>query len=77
MQERGEIFFFYRPKVGKEEAHSADDVQRLYIVMRPESGERAVKEKREPDGGKEGTKKGSHLPGGHDSEVKIVATNGP
>ncbi|KAF3955543.1 hypothetical protein CMV_019246 [Castanea mollissima] len=32
IQERGEIFFFYRPKVDKEEAHSADDVQRLYCA---------------------------------------------
>ncbi|CAL0332116.1 unnamed protein product [Lupinus luteus] len=45
IQERGEIYFFYRPKVGKEEAHSDDDVQRLYIIMRPESGERAIEEK--------------------------------
>ncbi|XP_019447620.1 PREDICTED: uncharacterized protein LOC109350775 [Lupinus angustifolius] len=49
IQERGEIYFFYRPKVGKEEAHSDDDVQRLYIIMRPESGERAVEEKQHHD----------------------------
>lgn len=53
-QEGGEIFFFYRPKVNKEEAHSPDDVQRLYIVLRPESGERPVEEKQGPDLGKEG-----------------------
>ncbi|BBG98683.1 Mitochondrial transcription termination factor family protein [Prunus dulcis] len=57
IQERGEIFFFYRPKVNKEEAHSPDDVQRLYIVLRPESGERPIEEKQEPDSGKEGAKK--------------------
>ncbi|KEH39685.1 hypothetical protein MTR_2g105710 [Medicago truncatula] len=51
IQERGEIFFFYRSKVNKEEAHSADDVQRLYIIMRPESGERAVEVKQRKDGG--------------------------
>lgn len=56
LQERGEIFFFYRPKVDKEEAHSPDDVQRLYIVLRPESGERPIEEKQEPDSGKEGAK---------------------
>ncbi|XP_020232273.1 uncharacterized protein LOC109812671 isoform X1 [Cajanus cajan] len=44
IEERGEIFFFYRPKVRKEEAHNVDDVQRLYIIMQPESGERAVEE---------------------------------
>lgn len=57
MQERGCIFFFYRPKVSKEEAHGPDDVQRLYIVLRPESGERTVEEKQAPDSGKEGEKK--------------------
>lgn len=51
IQERGEIFFFYRSKVNKEEARSADDVQRLYIIMRPESGERAVEVKQRKDGG--------------------------
>lgn len=35
VQERGDIFFFYRPKVDKEEAHGAGDVQRLYLVLRP------------------------------------------
>lgn len=53
LQEEGEIFFFYRPKVGKEEAHSADDVQRLYLVLRPESGERSVEEKQDPGAKKE------------------------
>ncbi|XVF23301.1 hypothetical protein REPUB_Repub13aG0025500 [Reevesia pubescens] len=57
IQERGEIFFFYRPKVNKEEAHSVDDVQRLYIVLRPESGERPVEEKQDPQSGKEGAAK--------------------
>ncbi|XP_075657643.1 uncharacterized protein LOC142627649 [Castanea sativa] len=82
IQERGEIFFFYRPKVDKEEAHSADDVQRLYIVLRPESGERTVEEKQDSDSGKEGAKKGSKgsesgsdksgIEGGHGSqEVNI------
>ncbi|CAN8293024.1 unnamed protein product [Cochlearia groenlandica] len=59
IQERGEIFFFYRPKVNKEEAHSVDDVQRLYIVMRPESGEKSVEEKQDPLSGKEGSHKDS------------------
>ncbi|KAL4637698.1 hypothetical protein ACB092_03G095000 [Castanea dentata] len=40
------------------EAHSADNVQRLYIVLRPESGERAVEEKQDSDSGEEGAKKG-------------------
>ncbi|CAI7780193.1 unnamed protein product [Closterium sp. NIES-54] len=40
--ERGDIFFFYRPKVNREEAHSVDEVQRFYMLLRPlDSGERA------------------------------------
>lgn len=38
MQEKGEIFFFYRPKVGKEEAQGAEDVQRFYLLLRPDQG---------------------------------------
>ncbi|XP_009775895.1 uncharacterized protein [Nicotiana sylvestris] len=60
VQERGEIFFFYRPKVGKEEAHDPNDVQRLYIVLRPESGEHSVEVKQDPHSGKEGEELGSH-----------------
>ncbi|CAI0442066.1 unnamed protein product [Linum tenue] len=55
--ERGEIFFFYRPRVNREEAHSLDDVQRLFIVLRPESGDRPTEDKQEPDSGKEGSKR--------------------
>uniref|UniRef100_M8AIX0 Uncharacterized protein n=1 Tax=Aegilops tauschii TaxID=37682 RepID=M8AIX0_AEGTA len=58
IQEKGEVFFFYRPKVDKEEAHSPDDVQRMYVVLRPESApDRAVEEKQAPDSGKEGKKR--------------------
>lgn len=59
MQERGEIFFFYRVKVNKEEAHGPNDVQRLYIVLRPESGEKQVEIKQASDSGKEGQMKAS------------------
>jgi hypothetical protein len=34
--EQGEIFFFYRPRVGVEEPASREDVQRLYLVLAPE-----------------------------------------
>ncbi|XP_057967721.1 uncharacterized protein LOC131157518 [Malania oleifera] len=79
IQERGEIFFFYRPKVGKEKVGSAEDVQRLYIFLRPESGERCVEEKQDPSSGKEGTKnensashESSSTEGGHGTqEVNI------
>ena len=68
LQERGEIFFFYRPKVNKEEAHSPDDVQRLYIVLRPESGEKPVEQKQCPDSGKEGAKHGLSPSSSHHDE---------
>jgi hypothetical protein len=54
-------------------------VQRFYIVLRPESGERPVEEKQDLDSGKEGAKKGTHKTGsrsgtsgnegGHGSQV--------
>ena len=34
--EEGDIFFFYRPKVGKETAESLDETQRFYVVTAPE-----------------------------------------
>ncbi|CAK7339801.1 unnamed protein product [Dovyalis caffra] len=72
--ERGEIFFFYRPKVDKEEVHSPDDVQRLYLVLRPESGERAVEVKQDTHSGKQGFKKGDH--GGSSSTGKNESDGG-
>ncbi|OBZ79845.1 hypothetical protein A0H81_01472, partial [Grifola frondosa] len=33
--ERGHIYFFYRPRVELEEAHSIDDVQRFHILLIP------------------------------------------
>lgn len=37
--ERGDIFFFYRPKVGTEEVSDIEDVQRFYMVTAPEEKE--------------------------------------
>ncbi len=34
--EQGDIFFFYRPKVGAEEVSGTEDVQRFYMVTAPE-----------------------------------------
>jgi hypothetical protein len=34
--EQGDIFFFYRPKVGTEEVSDVEDVQRFYMVTVPE-----------------------------------------
>lgn len=50
-QERGEIYFFFRPKVGIEEPHSSDDVQRLYLVLRPEFAEKVIEDKQSSDSG--------------------------
>jgi Protein of unknown function (DUF2795) len=36
--EHGDIFFFYRPKVGTEEVEDIGDIQRFYIVTSPEEG---------------------------------------
>ncbi|XP_048318176.2 uncharacterized protein LOC107428086 [Ziziphus jujuba] len=79
IQERGEIFFFYRPKVDKEEAHGAEDVQRLYIVLRPESGERPVEDKQDPHSGKEGsinTKSNNSDQNGSGKSTAIAAEGG-
>ena len=38
--EHGDIFFFYRPKVGTEEVEDIEDVQRFYMVTSPEEGGR-------------------------------------
>jgi hypothetical protein len=35
--ERGDVFFFYRPKVGTEEVNRTEDVQRFYMVTAPEA----------------------------------------
>src|SRR5919198_1361113 len=36
--EHGDIFFFYRPKVGTEEVEDIEDVQRFYMITSPEYG---------------------------------------
>ena len=38
--ERGEIFFLYRPRVGEEHPEGVDDLQRLFIVLRPSDAAR-------------------------------------
>ena len=53
--ERGDIFFLYRPRVEEEHPSSLADVQRFFIVLRPEGGKKlrllAVGRKRLPDVG--------------------------
>jgi hypothetical protein len=34
--ERGDLFFFYRPKIDAKEVKDVEDVQRFYIVTAPE-----------------------------------------
>jgi hypothetical protein len=36
--ERGEILFFYRPRVEEEDPSGLGDVQRFYVVLRPDRG---------------------------------------
>ena len=45
-------------------------MQRLYIVLRPESGERSVEEKQDPASGKEGAKKETKKDDGHPDTSK-------
>lgn len=39
--EEGEIYFFYRNKIDVEQAKSRDDVQRMYVVLVPDSEDKA------------------------------------
>jgi hypothetical protein len=51
--ERGDIFFLFRPRVDEEEPEGMADVQRFFIVLRPEGGKKLrlllVGRKRLPD----------------------------
>ncbi|KAF2317709.1 hypothetical protein GH714_039626 [Hevea brasiliensis] len=46
-------------KSRQRKVHSPDDVQRLCVVLRPESGERSIEQKQDPHSGKEGVKRTS------------------
>ena len=41
--ERGDIFFFYRPRVEKTEVHSRDDVQRFFMLLAPKQPEKSYR----------------------------------
>nr|CAD1827896.1 unnamed protein product [Ananas comosus var. bracteatus] len=75
--EKGEIFFFYRPKVNKEEAQGPDDVQRIYIVLRPQSGKQPVEEKQASESGKEGRMKGRSKEGSGKQPVEEKQASEP
>lgn len=51
--ERGDIFFLYRPRVGETDPESLSDVQRFFVVLRPEHAKKVrllvVGRKRLPD----------------------------
>jgi hypothetical protein len=51
--ERGDIFFFYRPRVDANEVDELEDVQRFFLVLKPDRGRRyrviVVGAKRLPD----------------------------
>ncbi|RJP17541.1 MAG: hypothetical protein C4520_16385 [Candidatus Abyssobacteria bacterium SURF_5] len=51
--EKGDIYFFYRPKVEEESPESREDVQRLYMVLHPEKEKKyrlsIIGRKRMPD----------------------------
>jgi hypothetical protein len=53
--ERGDVFFFYRPRVGVERVDGLEDVQRFFFVLAPDGSERhrrlIVGRKRLPDPG--------------------------
>jgi hypothetical protein len=36
--ERGDIFFFYRPRVGTDEVDDLRDVQRFFLIVKPDGG---------------------------------------
>ncbi len=38
--ERGNIYFFYRPKVGEEDPAGTEDIQRFHVILAPKSGDR-------------------------------------
>ncbi|KAL3632796.1 hypothetical protein CASFOL_025780 [Castilleja foliolosa] len=52
---RAEPSIEIQPKVNKEEAHGPEDVQRLYLVLRPESGEKCFEEIQDPHSAKQGS----------------------
>ena len=56
--ERGNIYFFYRPKIEEEDPGSLEEVQRLYLVLSPDKEERyrlaILGKKRLPEPGEKG-----------------------
>ena len=49
MIEQGDIFFFYRPKIGTEEVEDIKDVQRFYMVTAAEESAKENNKKKEED----------------------------
>lgn len=38
--ESGDLFFFYRPKVGSDVVEDLDDIQRFYMVLNPDDNKK-------------------------------------
>jgi len=51
LQEKGEIYFFYKPKAGVDNPETKEDVQHLCVVLRPEEAEKKIEEKQSSDSG--------------------------
>ena len=59
--ERGDIFFFYRPRVGENDPQGLEDVQRLFVIFKPEGRPRyrlaTIGRKRLPEPGDPGLRR--------------------
>jgi hypothetical protein len=47
MLEHGDIYFFYRPKVGSDQVKNINDVRRFFMVMAPEGTERKQRKQKQ------------------------------
>lgn len=75
--ERGDIFFFYRPRAGAEEVRGRGDVQRFYMVLAPERPRRGyrlfvVGSKRLPEVGR-----GAQHARGRNWALNVLTTKDP
>ncbi|WP_438040844.1 DUF2795 domain-containing protein [Sorangium sp. So ce128] len=75
--EQGDIFFFYRPRVGAEEVRGRGDVQRFYMVLAPERPRRVyrlfvVGSKRLPE-----MERGARHPRGRNWALNVLTSKNP
>jgi len=59
--EQGHIYFFFRPRVETHQPESAEEIQRLYMVLHPRGEKKyrmiVIGRKKLPDAAKSGTQK--------------------